>query len=259
MDSIFKISKSGTYGILIEGLERDNGEYIDELTGVLISTRQYAYSHSVTVNVLTYLSANGVETPITSAVNDHSLIDSQLFKLTKDGLYKVSHIILPNQVWLAYVLERDPSTLTLNYSHVYYYNTADNKFYLYTNGTSTEVQVIDILNAQAVDKVLTTDLVTTVIRLDKNTFIMYYLNDCFRAMCKDLLQSLPNTCKQTSDEYKQKIYNRDVVWMTINVIKYALSVSQYYEAQRYLESITRCGILCSTVSTNINYGCECNS
>ena len=53
MDSIFKISKSGIYGILVEGLEKDNGEYLNEETDILISTRNYAYSHTVTLNTLT--------------------------------------------------------------------------------------------------------------------------------------------------------------------------------------------------------------
>ena len=258
MDSIFKISKSGTYGILVEGLEKDNGEYLDELTGVLVSTRQYAYSHSVTLNVLTYLAADGTETDVTFGINDHSTIDSQLFNLTKDGLYRVSHIILPNQTWLAYVLEREPSAITLNYSHAYYYNTNDSNFYIYANGTSTKVLLAEILKAPTVNKVLSTDLVTTLIKLDKNTFIMYYLNDCFGAICKELLQSLPQNCKSNSDEYKQKIYNRDIIWMGINVIKYALSISQYYEAQRYLELLTRCGLICSNLTNNRSYDCQCS-
>lgn len=51
MDSIFKISKSGTSGILIEGLEKDNSEYIAE-DGILVSTRNYAYSQTITLNTL---------------------------------------------------------------------------------------------------------------------------------------------------------------------------------------------------------------
>ena len=78
MDSIFKISKSGIYGILVEGLEKDNGEYLNEETDILISTRNYAYSHTVTLNTLTSISSDGTETFDTYSVNEHctTCIDS---------------------------------------------------------------------------------------------------------------------------------------------------------------------------------------
>ena len=99
MDSLFKISKYGTYGIVIEGLEKDNSEYLLE-TDILVSTRNYTYSHSVTINALASIDAAGTEKFETSSVNFHqdTSIDSSEFTLTKDGLYKVSHIILPNEV-----------------------------------------------------------------------------------------------------------------------------------------------------------------
>lgn len=259
MDSLFKISKSGTYGIRIEGLEKDNAEYLNEDTDILISTRNYAYSHTVTVNTLSKIAADGTETFDTYAINKHNnAIDTQDFTLDKDGLYKISHIILPNQIWLAYILERDVSALDV-YSNIYYYNTVDNKFYSYSNGTSSEITITTILNADYVDQVLVTDLVTTVIRLDKNTFIMYFLNECFNKLCKNLLVSLPKECNINSSTYKQQIFNRDLLWMGINVIKYCLEQSQLYEAQRYYESISRCDVLCNNSLNNSTYGCECNN
>ena len=259
MDSIFKISRSGTYGILIEGLEKDNSEYLNEETNILISTRNYAYSHTVTLNTISYLSSTGTETFDTYGVNKHiNAIDTQEFTFSKDGLYKVSHIILPNQIWLAYVLERDPQALN-EYSHIYYYNTTLDKFFIYSQGTSTQVTIAEILDAEYVDKVLVTDLVTTVIRLDKNTFIMYFLNECFNKLCKDLLLSLPQNCNINSQVYKQGMFNRDLLWMGINVIKYCLEQSQLYEAQRYLEEISKCDVLCNNSLNNSTYGCGCNN
>jgi hypothetical protein len=100
MDSIFKISKSGTSGILIEGLEKDNSEYIAE-DGILVSTRNYAYSQTITLNTLRSVKANGTETFESATLVSHVLnpMDSSVFQLTKDGLYLVSHIILPTKVW----------------------------------------------------------------------------------------------------------------------------------------------------------------
>lgn len=97
MDSIFKISKSGTYGIVVEGLEIDNSEYIP-VDGIRSSIRNYMYADSVTINTLSSLSSTGVETFISHAINIHNNVtDSTPFILTKDGLYLISHIILPNR------------------------------------------------------------------------------------------------------------------------------------------------------------------
>ena len=86
MDSIFKISRSGTYGITVDGLETDSSEYLVEGTDILISTRNYAYSQTVTINVISYLNSSGSETFETYEINNHSLsLDTQEFLLTKDN------------------------------------------------------------------------------------------------------------------------------------------------------------------------------
>ena len=48
MDSVFKICKKGACGITITGLERDNDEYLNETDEITVSTRNYAYSQTVT-------------------------------------------------------------------------------------------------------------------------------------------------------------------------------------------------------------------
>lgn len=255
MDSIFKISKSGMTGILVEGLELDNSEYLNEETDILISTRNYAYSHTITLNVLTQLSSTGKETLVAHAINSHlNMIDSQEFLVSKDGLYKVTHIIIPTQVWLTYVLDRDAFALE-EYHSIFYYGTTTNKFYTYTEGVSIEVTLDDILTSQYIEDTQ----VTTIIRGDKNTFIMYALNNCFDKICKNILVGLPKSCSTNSPEYKQKIFNRDLLWMGINVIKYSLELSQLYEAQRYLEELTRCSVLCDSSHLTSSYNCGCNN
>ena len=61
MDSIFKISKKGLCGITVTGLELDNDEYLSE-DNVIISTRNYTYQQSVTINVLKSINAQQEET-----------------------------------------------------------------------------------------------------------------------------------------------------------------------------------------------------
>ena len=258
MNSLFKISRINTYGILIEGLEKDSNEYLIEGTSVWPSIRNYYYNESVTINTLTSSTSHATETFEEFNVVDHatSPIDSSVFNLSKDGLYEISHIILPTQVWLTNIIAHG-DILSDSYKSVYYYNTDTLKFYLYNNGVSTEVTIQDIL---ASDPAPTNPsaLTTTVIRGDKNTFIMCYITECFNNVCKDLLGKLPYTCNK--NKLADAIYNRDILWMGINVIKYCLDLSQLYEAQRFLEELNRCGILCasSTELTNLFTGCGCN-
>ena len=259
MNSLFKISRSGTYNINITGLEMDNSEYLEESADISVSTRNYAYSQTITINTLSYLNSIGTETFEDFGINTHSLqSDLQDFLLSRDGLYKVSHIILPTQVWLQHVINKSPQALDA-YNLIYYYNTLDRKFYLYASNSSTEISLADILFAPYIDAILPTDKVSTVIRLDQNTFITYYIDDCFGKLSKDLLISLPFNCNIDSESYKQKIFNRDLLWMGINVIKYSVEVSQYYEAQRILEELYKCGNLCDTLTINATYGCGCNN
>ena len=255
MNSIFRISKIGTTGIQVDGLESDNGEYITP-EGIWVSTRDYTYLHSVTINTLTAIAADGTETFKEFKVVDHitNPLDTNIFTLSKDGLYGISHFILPNQTWLAYILETEATALE-NYSNVYYFNTTDNKIYKYTSGVSSEIKIEELLLADYADPTVTT-LGTTIIRGDKNTFIMYYLNTCFNNACKNLLTQIPKNC--INDDIKQQIFYRDTLWMAINVIKYCLDISQLYEAQRYLESITWCNSLNCTTTTNNLSNCGCN-
>jgi len=75
---------------------------------------------------------------------------------------------------------------------------------------------------------------------------------------------LSKLCSERCDaatKYAQDIFNRDLVWMTINVIKYSIEIGQYYEAQRFLENLIGCGNICAEyISDNKKgSGCGCSN
>lgn len=261
MDSIFKISKSGTYGIVVEGLEIDNGEYIP-VDGIRSSTRNYMYTDSVTINTLSSVTSTGIETFISSAINIHNnATDSTPFTLTKDGLYLISHIILPTRTWFDYVLNTYPADLNA-YNLIYYYNVTTGLYYKYASGVHTQVQLSEILLANYTWDGNVATPTSTIIRSDKNTFILYYLNECFATTCKELLLSLPTLNCKDKTTYNQRIFNRDLLWMGINVIKYQIELLQLYEAQRILEELTFCASPCvgtTTITSNYFNTCGCNN
>jgi len=210
MDSIFKISKSGTYGISVDGLETDNLEYLSETAPISVSTRTYAYSQTVTLNNLVSITSDGTETSVSYSINTHNTpgIDSSVFTMAKDGLYLISHIIIPTRAWFDYAEGLVPNNYN-NYSIVYYYNTTDGSFYKFVNSEHIKVEIAEILAANSAEPAVG-EKGTTLIRSDKNTFIMYFLNECFAGLCKRILEALPFTCKK-SVELQRMIQERDIL------------------------------------------------
>lgn len=259
MDSIFKISKDGVYGISIDGLELDNSEYIP-VDGIRSSIRNYMYEDSVTINTISSLNSKGDETFVTYSVNIHNnATDSTSHVLSKDGLYLISHIILPNKQWFEYTLLTYPLDLQ-NYSSVYYYDINQDKIYKYENGINSVVTLAELLNSEYSWSGNVLEKPTTIIRSDKNTFIMYYLNECFAKTCKTLLNSLLNSTCKSKEDYTSGIFTRDLLWMSINVIKYNIETMRLYEAQRVLENINFCSTDCSYTTLNTyNNECGCNN
>ena len=248
MDSIFKITKNGTCGILVDGLELDNSEYISP-EGVWVSTRNYTYLHSNTLNVLYSMKFDGTETMEAYKVVDHvtNPIDRSEFTFRVDGLYEISHLIIPNRDWLNYVLKNNASALTA-YSLVYFIENG--LFYKYTAGVITEVTLTEIMSVNP--------NTTTIIRCDKSTFCTCYISECFNKLCASIFESISLRCSNKTAE-KDLIRDRDILWMAINVIKYQLETNQLYEAQRVLESVTLCSDICSGSTTNYLNTCGCNN
>lgn len=251
MDSIFKICKNGNCGISIIGLEKDNSEYLDD-TATMTSTRLYHYTDSITVNVLRSITADGEYTIRDTQLVTHvsTGIDQADVEFPIDGLYEIAHIILPTQSIL---------TAASQYSKFYYFDEDSDTYKLYntTTETGTEVTIEEILEINA--DALTNNLPTSIIRSDQNTFCLCYLNTCFYKICKELLSNFCGKCINKLNTPKQDIYNRDIIWMAINIIKYLISLNQYYEAQRILEAIIQCGNICANQEPQKGVGCGCHS
>ena len=250
MESVFTVCRQGTCGISITGVERDSNQYLTDVTTT--SIRNYTFLQTVSINAITSIKADLTETLDVYGVVNHitDTVDTSNFEMSTDGLYRVTHIILPTNEWLLDAISKNGISL---YTLIYYYNTTDKLFYKYISGTSTEVTIDELL---AVNPTST----NTIIRTDKNTFCTCRLNQCFYNLCKSLFGILPSKCANKVDENKSMIYNRDIIWMAINIIKYLIEQGQYYEAQRILEEVTQCGSICNNivVDKNSGGGCGCS-
>lgn len=258
MDSIFKITKKGLCGITVTGLELDNDEYLNE-DNVLISTRNYTYTQSVTINVLKSINAQQEETIRDAKVVLHKVdcIDESDFEMEVDGLHSIIHIILPTQDWLNNVLTHSPESLD-SYYGVYFYNTNTSTYMKYENGKSVLTSLEEILEINALSPASIDELTTTIIKNAKSTFCLCKIRDCFYQISRKLLEAYPVKCPDKSDDIATLQYYRDILWMAINTIKYLLEKEQFYEAQRILQEINYCGSICGNTAKKVNSSCGCS-
>lgn len=253
MDAIFKLSRSGLTDLVVTSLELDNDEYLDENLDTLVSVRNYAYSHTVTINILSHISVGDPKIKTHEVIKHFDgCVDESVFKMDVDGLFEVSHIILPNKKWYDYCVALGNNSGLENYKEIYIYDETVDKIMKKVSNEFEECSITDLLNAESSDKVLPTDLVTTVIKCQKSTFNIYYIRKCHAEICSRVLNSKISTCK-TNYQMGDDILKRDVLFMAISCLKFAIDTQQFYEAQRILENISNCG-LCNT---QIN-SCNCN-
>lgn len=256
----FKICKKGTCGLTVTDLNDEDYQIVSMInTSGLI---YYTFEESSTINALVSISYNDERVIRATDITTHSVVvndqtgettnvtDESEFEFEVDGLHSIYHIIVPT----AEYVEKYRSQLYTYFPNGVYF-TDNGKVYFLNSDLEVEDAEIETLfdiNTEG----------TTIIREEKNTFSLCNLEKCFAGICKALLSDLcPEKC-DTRDKYSQQIYNRDLVWMAINVIKYCIELGQYYEAQRYLELINGCGEFCSQyMSANKvkGIGCGCSS
>ena len=244
----FKLSKVGEFGISIEGLGCDSGQY---LTNDILSKEKYKRTDSVTINILYASNSKGEESYIKHSIRVHEgdCSDVDSFILEKDGLYKIVHIILPTKAWAEAYIDSEGHAID-KIAKIYYYD--ENKIFLTedTLNDSVEVTIQDLVDELA-------GATNTIKRTDKHTFLAAYLQACHFNLIKKALTLLGDSCKNcdTSD-YKLATTNRDIVWMFVNAIKYSLELKNLYQAQMYLEKFWRCNTFCESVNIN-STDCGC--
>ena len=252
----FKICKKGTCGISVTDLNNDDYQLVSMIT--ISGNIYYTFLESATVNALISVSYADERTLRTYQINTHEVVtndttgeetyvtDESIFQFEVDGLHEITHIILPTQ---EYVEKFQDSVHTYFPGGVYY--TDGEKVYQFLEDlTSEEIDIETLLEVNPCD--------TTIIKETKGTFSICHLEECFANICKALLSKLCNERCDVTSKYAQDIFNRDLVWMTINVIKYCIEIGQYYEAQRFLENLIGCGNICADyISGNGKKGSGC--
>lgn len=246
-----EITKQGEFGIKVQGSEA----YLDPDGPSIDGIRRYKWKHSVTINVLYYIEANENVSFLEHQIIEHKTDlanDIGTFMVQSDGHHMISHIILPTKDWVLAMIEEDsfPETKKTfkDYKDVIYYD--DGTIYRMGFGeTPTEPltldELMDIQPEAAVTVEGITSLANTVVRApDKAVFYTPHLERCFSGLIKNLLQDVYANIQCSNPTLIAKQRDRDIIWMFINGIEYAKKYMNFYEAQRLLERLNRCNIIC---------------
>lgn len=208
--------------ISITDYTREFDEYINEdVQDVLPRYYNFKYSQTCTINVLKYVSSKGEEL-INVFFSPHiSEADSLRIPLPKDGYYTVEHLVLPTLEWLDSVKNQDLSI----YNGIYV--TDGNNIYKYFQD---ELYVVDPNEPVEVNPES-----TTISIVKYKVFSIDRLKHCYAKISRTILNSYGGRCSSIDSTDR---FNRDFLWMTINVISYYLEWNRYSEAQLILESLS---------------------
>lgn len=245
MGATIKVKTDKKCNIVIE----DTTKYYPEGPTPIVPN-EYKYSDTVAIDAIYY---NKIQKPYYSNItyNTHIKPDKEVqIPVTSDGWFKVVHLILPTVEWFNNELNRTTSS-NLDFYNIVYYSDG-NKVYKYVNGKQSETTVNEILEINPKG--------TNILKDSKDFISICFLKKCYINLCQRIFNERGfSKCYNKGNIDNELVYKRDLVQMTINVIKYLTECNQLYEVERMIETIQGCNGLCSSldISSNTN-NCGCS-
>ena len=234
--------------VQITDLTKEDNEYLNEsVEDNLIkyyNDNIFKYSETCTLNIIQYKSVKNGDIILEKIYNKHTTKDDIAnFILNKDGYYRIYHLIIPTIEW--YESLGDKTFL-------------EGKDIFITNGDQI-FEVNDGEYTQINENILTLDTNnSTISKSIRDTFSIFYLKECYIKLSKNILENNLNTCFNKIN--REAVYNRDLIWTSLNIIKYEVELNYLYEAQIILEKLISCNSICSHTINNIKYDdCGCGN
>lgn len=236
MKAIFQLQHHANCKLKVVGVEQLYNTY----DGI------FTYDNSVTINVIQSVDLDEHKKLYDYKENDHTTGDCSTFKINEDGLYLITHLILPKKESLGNIEK-----------------LAENNFiYAYDNGSIvryiSEKKIWESINIEQLLELNITEY-HTIAYCQDYAFSICKLKECFYNLIKNLLGKFCGADKCQTDKHKDLVYKRDILWMAINVIDYLLDEERYYEALQMLINITDCTGFCHSGDNNGSSGCGCRA
>lgn len=242
-----KINTNNQCKICIEDISKC---YRDENSQGLVA-RQLKYSETASVVVLEHITSDEeskIDKPFINIHKKHIQIP-----INFDGYFKVQYIVIPNAEWFEREYNRQSGSALSDYKIIYY--TDGYSIYKYIpedKNPPVEVDIEELLERNPTDD-------DSISRIESEHVSICYLQKCYINLCKQIFEKSNLVACFKKESIEDLSYKRDLVWMTINIIKYLVSLCQLDEAQRYIELINGCNGICNNKNkkNGVQEGCGC--
>lgn len=165
-----------------------------------------------------------------------------------DGVFTIYNVVLPTEEWFKSTLENNPDALMV-YDAIYTVDVENSYIYKYVKKDDSGNVSIDSFERSGADaeEVIQRNTEGTTISLDCDTLVsICHLLHCYLSLCQDIFENQGfSKCLDRSDVDDELRYKRDLVMMTLHVIKYLVQYNRLHEAQRIIEEIGGCNGLCT--------------
>ena len=248
MNVYFNLNLTSNCTLQISDLTQEYNEYLPEDSNLYVTPGRFKYTDTYTINVIKSVetqNTNIVSTIITQHVNDDGtplFCDETYYCLLKDGHYIIDHIILPS-------IECVQNNINVQL-YDYIYATDGVNFFKLVGENFEECSIVEIME-------INSDLKTTISKASQETFSLCLLNNKYLELCKQQFnQLIVNRCKTKTNLSS----DLDLIWVSLNAIKYNVELGMLTQAQSLLEDVYSCtGIsqLINNLTKSNNYGCGC--
>lgn len=213
-------------------------QYLDEDLDTAISPELFKFSETATLNVLTKINISNIVLKEVLLDDHKDITDSSSFKVEEDGYYLIDHVVLPNMNWF-----ESATNDKLNYFNTIYLTDGE-KLYKIVDDSLEECSVREIIERNAEG--------TTLCKTKVDLIYTGNLQECYISKCQSIFDTHLNKCKGVSDNLT---FERDFLWMTLNIIDYLVCRKQFMEAQRIIENFNSCNGFCKQNINNYNQCC----
>lgn len=274
MISKFNICKEKNCSIVIQDTSSFYSDF--EENPVEYTYNTFKYQDTITLNIIKQHTIDKPESTLTVEVVPHACdiyteaesidgvivtpftayLDETHYTFFNDGYYTIYHIILPTKKWYDEAVQKAPDFLK-GFSYLYIFDTSKQCVCnVSKDGTITDLseEDLDIL----IKEEFNPNLESTIAISYQEIFIKCFLENCYLNYSQKILESQLNPCSFKYGSY----FERDFIWMTLNVISYYIEREQFWEAQRILEQATKCNGICPKNNCNrkteLFDDCGCN-
>lgn len=199
--------------------------------------KQLKYSETASVVLIEHIKSSGENTIDTPVINIHKKNIEIPIKF--DGYFKVQYIVIPNSEWFERELNRESGSALSDYK-ILYFTDGD---YIYKYFPETKETPIKVTAEELLERNPTDD--DSISRTESEHVSICYLQKCYVNLCKQIFEKTNLVPCFQKENIEDLIYKRDLVWMTINIVDYLVSLCQLDEAERYIEMINGCNGVCN--------------